>query len=328
VGAIAGGKPANAESFDRRSPLLSWAPATLADPVTYQPGTGYWRNDGNSGRPGIFSDSVDVILKPNAQVRTGRLIIEGGRRIRDIGGKQDLTETKGTIANTYLNVVEDIFIEGKHIVLSNRTEECDAFQAGGTARKTQPQTKRPQLTMQNVRIEGLHGTYNTLHADGLQNDYATSAIRMDRVTITTNYQALFLRPASGDAIALTGDIDLRRCNFRRNDIPGDPAETTKMTYFAQDESEFKAADRRILLTDVWIEVESGVDPKTQVSPSYGTEIGEDRRGRFLWWPRMPTLITDVNGEPGKIYLGVPPEGDFAPEENVGLDYISPGYMDA
>jgi hypothetical protein len=59
-----------------------------------------------------------------------------------------------------------------------------------------------------------------------------------------------------------------------------------------------------------------------VSPKTGAVIATDAVGDYIWWPTF-TQIKDLAGNPGKIYIGDPPNGDFASAP--GVSYVSPGY---
>lgn len=283
-----------------------WTAPEQTSPASYTLSTSYWRNDGNSGRPAVFGSTTDVILSPAATARTSRLIVEGGRHVRMIGGSHVLTDEAGTIAVNAVDITGSIFIDGQLIDLSGRTAECDALQAGGTIRTTVPQTKFPDVYFQNCLVLGVHGTEAGLHADGFQMDRSLNWLRMHMVTVYSSYQWLFLRPLP----TVTGGIDLRRCNFRWYDAAGrDDQNNLHPFYLALNDTELASVSYPIFLTDVWIDNTGVSDPLTLVSPSSSAEIGSDGVSPYIHWPTH-SRIRDIGGLPGRVRLGTPPGGDY------------------
>lgn len=262
-----------------------------------------------------------LTLEPAAGERTGALQVVGGESVVAIGGRVRFGGANG-VAEIYKNVAGAIFIEGRHIIMES---SADAFVAGGTSRHETPFTLFPDVYIQNCRVEGVRGAYEALHADVFQMDCSARSLNIDRLTADTNYQALFLRPEPGGGRILS-HIDLRRCNFRKNDVPGD-AGPTKLLYFGASQDEVAGASHRIYLTEVWCDIPAGGNPRDYVFPKEGSALGEERRGRFIWWPGLTRAVQDLKGRPGRIWIGVPPGGDFVPAAAAGLGYVSPGYQE-
>lgn len=270
-----------------------------------------------------LSPSDELVITPAAVERTEGLQVVGGASVVAIGGRVRFSSAERKVAEIYKNVSRRIFIEGRHILMES---SADAFVAGGTSRHETPFVLFPDVYIQNCRVEGVRGAYDALHADVFQMDLSANSINIDKLTADTNYQVLFMRPEPNGGRILS-HIDLRRCNFRKNGIPGDP-EPTKLIYFASSDEELAAAGHRIFLSDVWCEIPAGQDPRAYVYPMKGGEIAEDVLGRFIWWPGLGRQIVDLQGRPGRVRIGRPPQGDFVPAASVGFGYVSPGYQDS
>lgn len=264
---------------------------------------------------------ADLVLEPNLATRTGAVQIVGGARVSNIGGQTRFSGT-GIIAEIYKNISEVVFLEGRHIIME---KSADAIVAGGTSRHETPFVLFPKVYIQNVRVEGVRGTYDALHADVFQMDLSAHSINIDKLTADTNYQVLFMRPEPYGGRILS-HIDLRRCNFRKNAIPGETG-PTKLIYFGTSDAEVAAVNYKIYLTDVWAEIPAGQDPHDVIFPKHGATIGSDAISPYVWWPELGGIIQDLDGNPGRVRLGAPPGGDFVPAGSVGLNYVSPGYQD-
>jgi hypothetical protein len=268
-----------------------------------------------------FSNDQDIEFLPHATERHGALQVVGGRRIIHIGGRLRYRGAIGMIAEVYKNVSEVVFLEGRHIVME---KSADAFVAGGTSRHELPFKHFPDVYIQNCRVDGVRGAAAALHADALQMDYAARSINVDRFTANTNYQAFFMRPEPSGGRVLS-HIDLRRCNFTKNQVPGDP-EPTKLIYFATSDAELGAAGHKLYLTEVWCEIPVGENPRDYVYPKVGSALGEDAISSYIWWPELPQVVQDLRGRPGRVRIGSPRGGDFVAAAEVGLDYLSPNYQ--
>jgi len=265
-------------------------------------------------RKELAADQDAVFIPPQVERRSVFQCV-GGRHVHYVGGKV-VCEWEGSAAERYKDVSGSVFIEGRHIVMKYTG---DAFSGGGTFRKEKTFRFFPNVYIQNCRVENVHGSYDALHADIFQMDYALRGLNIDRLTGDTNYQALYLRP-----MAPVSSIDLRRCNFRRNAGPGD--KETFLIYFFRHHEDVERSSHMIYLTDIYCEIPEGLDPMQCFSPRKGLAQGADAEGPYVWWPDLTQRIQDLNGRPGRIRLGRPPGGDFVTAANAGLNYRSPGYQ--
>ena len=73
------------------------------------------------------------------------------------------------------------FFEGHYIEPVEYPQEMDAMAFGGTGRFTVPQTRFADVYVQNCKILGVNGTFDTLHSDCYQHDYGVRNMYWDRV---------------------------------------------------------------------------------------------------------------------------------------------------
>jgi len=163
------------------SPELLWAPPTLTSPAT--------RALTNSSRS-VPSGSGDLRITAATQDLTGAIgQIIGYNDVEMIGGKIVGGETGSNGHLIPREVTGTFHIEGWNITL---TTYGDAI----TVRY-----RVPILQIEACYIEVTKGS-STFHADGYQTQYQISDdLRMDRNTIVTNYQGVFLSneaPMLGD----------------------------------------------------------------------------------------------------------------------------------
>lgn len=258
----------------------------------------------------------DAVFIPPRSEREGTFQCVGGRHIQHIGGKV-VWDREGSAAERYKDVSASLFIEGRHIVMRR---SGDAISAGGTFRKEKTFRFFPNVYIQNCRVENVHGSFEDVHADIFQMDYAIRGLYIDRLTGDTNYQALFLRP-----LAPVSSIDLRRCNFRRMAGSGDHGETF-LIYFFKNYDDVERSSHVIYLTEIYCEIPDGLNPLQCFSPRTGLSQGVDADGPYVWWPDLTQRIQDLHGRPGRIRLGRPPSGDFVTAAQTGLKYRTPGYQ--
>lgn len=306
--------------FETVSPKRAFTPPTQSSPSTLALLT-----TTQIVSSGTYNTSTDVNLTPNVAARTGRLIMRGGRHVRMHGGRQSITDETGTVATFVVNAQSSISVEGVHFDLNTRTEEADALVAGGTSRFALPFTQFPDVIIQNVLIEGVHGTIATVHGDMIQGDYSFNHLYVDGFTGDSSYQGFFL-----DQVAtFQNGFDIRRANFKRN-VRGTPEaqDSVNFLYFADNDAILTATPYPIKLTDVWIEYD-GSNALTQVKPNSAAALGSDAISSYIHWPTHTSFMIDCYSRPAKVRYnttGIPPRGDFVTSALAGLSYTSPGYQ--
>ena len=260
---------------------------------------------------------ADAVFLPGSQPRIGTFQCVGGRHLYHVGGKQ-VWDWDGGAAERYRDVAGSIFIEGRHIIMKR---SGDAISAGGTFREDRYFKLFPDVYIQNCRIENVHGSYDAVHADVFQLDYALRSLKVDRLTADTNYQAFYLRPVA----PILSDVDLRRCNIKLN-LSKDSIEKATLIYLFRNNDDVANSNHTVYLTDVYCEIPSQLNPLQYFSPRTGLHLGADGEGQYVWWPSLTQRIKDLHGRPGRIRIGPPPGGDFVPAASIGLKYRSPGYQ--
>lgn len=291
-GAVLDAPPARAETTVD-SERLMWAPPPLQNPVTLRLGTGYTSN--------TLDDSKDYIIRLPDSVKTGATILTGGRNIVMIGGHIRIPSYAGNHARARAIYIKNnkgtVHIEGIFV---------DAV-ADGQGDAVAIDAPESIVQVQNSRFENIIGAYDEFHGDLIQPWGGVEALRVDKLTGSSNYQGLFiptdLRPV--------GRVTLRRTNVTALPewYPG--SKGGYMTWINRgpvyDFAEVYVQPRagRSLGKTVWPDVEHVTDPVV-------IENG------FAHWPTMPDVT-------GGVHEGAPPGGDFVPAGVAGLGYVSPGY---
>ena len=298
---------------------LPWSPPTLLSPQTVAIGTG--------GLTRAFEATDTVIATAPSGDITGRINLSDGQRLRMIGGSLAPSSSVSGFALAAVRFQHSIFLEGLNINCT--AASIDGIKAGGDVRTGTNPTLYTDTYIQNCRIMGVHGTEAGLHADCYQLDYMCKRLRFARCTMASNYQWLFLHPKpTGQPQLISQGLDIRDCNFRHNGItPMDAPSSRKPLFLANDEANLLETTHAIQLTNVWCEW-ADVTGITIVSPnaSAGAAMGSDSISPYIHWPDHPTRITDKDGRPGIVRVGVPPGGDFCPSGTPGANYVSPGYV--
>jgi hypothetical protein len=163
------------------------------------------------------------------------------------------------------------------------------------------------VQMQNLRVVGLRGSHSGNHADVFQPWGGVREYRIDRLTGSTNYQGLTVKPASNSI----GKGTIRNANvFSSGVTPVD-----KGGYFF-----WMDCNGHPLTLD-----------KVYVSPREGRSFGQS-----VWpnatHPSCPNSVSDGVASwsespktAGTIRQGTPSGGDHVPASAVGIGYVSPGY---
>jgi hypothetical protein len=163
------------------------------------------------------------------------------------------------------------------------------------------------VQIQNVRMEGLRGTYSVNHADVFQPWGGVREFRIDRLTGSTNYQGIQVRRDLG----AIGRGTIRNANVASSEVtPIDRG------------GQFIRVECRgypLALDNVYVAGRAGRSFGTSVWPQ-----SDDRscpaviQDGVASWPSAPNVA-------GGVREGRPSSGDFVPAGSVGLGYVSPGY---
>ena len=224
---------------------LRWAPAALGDYVHYvaapigghtlpiagevSPLDGHVYGDGDT-----YEANVDVVVTiPSGY--TGPLKIIGGRNIRVVGGAlapvdegADWIQTR-SILSSY-GASGEVFVEGVYIDGGATSIERDAINVTG-ANPVTGITYAPDVTLQQIRVDRLHGNSNQTtprpdgtignHSDCFQPYGPIGRVRIDRFSGRSSYQGLFLYGIGGRlARSNSGEADFQ---FQAYDPDAGPA---------------------------------------------------------------------------------------------------------
>lgn len=294
------------------SEKLRWkrSDLTIVDPVSFNVGTGFWSNDGNSGRPGpaaLLGRDVTLVFPGTA--RTGDLQLDGARSATIVGGNS------GNGRVTIRNLTHFGWVEGVSWAMTSTAKDClNFFAAAGAS---------PDWYFQNLIMRGIRGQSSSVpHPDGPQPVGRVGGwMRFHRCTADTNYQWGFLSEQT--PVAPIAGVDMSMVNGSFNAFaPSDP--TTHPLWFRDTDQTGGTGTRHypVKLHQVYWVPRAGQSIATGVvQPAAGATIGgvdvspvilPDGRVRF-------PAVTNIKGE---IIPGVPPGGDFC--KIAGAAYATPG----
>jgi hypothetical protein len=300
----------HADSFDQlqqnsdASELLRWAPPELVNPQTVSlvaESYSLVRLDPNQ----------DYIIQMPRQPFQRSLVIEGGHNIVLIGGEIYIPwqgDNPSISSRTALKIKHStgiVHIEGLLLRGDDISEgiQIDAPQA--------------TIQLQNIGIFNVRArdqvNFSDNHPDLIQTYGNVADLRIDRFTGTSDYQGLFFK---ADYNGPHGAIHISRTN-----IIGEPT-ARQLIWFQQQEGAFP-----VTLENVWVDVPEGNSFGDAIWPNiYGgypsqAQIGYTTSTQVASWPAemTPSIV-------GQVFEGMPPEGNFVNPEDIGISYISPGYM--
>ena len=279
-------------------PSLTWAPPALSNAVTI--------SVTNANRRLYLDNSRDYRLNIVEHLHR-ELWIEGGRNVVVVGGHITIDQLGGDNSyqdNTAVKIrsgasggtvhIEGLLIDGPYV-------------ADGIALAT-PRN----VQIENVRIERTTALKGA-HPDCVQTQAGVGALRIDRLTCSSDLQGILLR----DDVYPIGPSDFRHVN-----ITGAPG---KVLFWQT------TPRQPINLADVWLHSDSPwgpfgwwVYPNTEGKTwTGGTDMSRvavvSADGSYLWFTGSANTIS------GRINKGRPPGGDFVPRSLVGTGYTSPGY---
>lgn len=266
---------------------MRWAPPAQNNPTTVNIPTGAWTN---ASTP--FADNEDYILVLPAGVRTGSLIVHGGRHGRIIGGDM------GSTTLLAYDLTGSLFVEGIKWTMTD-TGDCIGIRAKDGA--------NPDWYFQNLNFTGIQGTYEGVHSDMIQaQGRVGGTIHMHAITCDTNYQGLFA--LLDDFTQRIAGLKASCCNFRSNAQPGGNGHPVFL--FMQD-VEAPSIPYPVELSSVWCVPHSGQAFDITCLPQ-GTSDGS----KMNW-----SAATKISGY---VFNGSPAV-DFCPASTVGVGYVAKGY---
>ena len=166
---------------------LTWAPPTLVNPISMAYPEG--------AAPLKLDSSRDYILKlPSNRALNNRygLTINGGHNVVIIGGAVNVgtgVPSLGIVARRgayFKDQTGTLFVEGVRFQSPSSAYLMEGIDLS--------QSKGATVVIQNVVVEHLVGSQSTNHADGLQTWAGPKRLLIDRLSIDTGYQGMFLLP--------------------------------------------------------------------------------------------------------------------------------------
>jgi hypothetical protein len=268
-----------------RTAALEWAPPKLHAPKTIRLGRGFTHSRLNPAK--------DYFVRFPKRKKLGATVIEGGRNVVIYGGYVTVPASAKTDDERQALYIKDnagtVHVEGLRIDASG----------GGVSDGIAINSPSSIVQIENTRIERLKGSYDGWHSDLIQPWGGVRELRVDRLTGSTFYQGLFLKPDLGPI----GAIRLSRVNLRLVDDA-----RSQLLWFADGcgaaptslRSVYATSDaKRPLSRLVW------PGPSSQSCPSLS-------RRRSISW-----RDTNISGV---VHAGDPPGGDFVPRGVAGTEY--------
>ncbi len=278
-------------------PALSWAPpsgwqsypetkVTSATTLTYIDGRG---GDVRITLPATPVGPISIQNCRNAVLIGGSIKVLPSSKVN--GWDQRAIMVSGCTGTVH---IEGVFIDGNV--------------AGSEADGIAVNAPQALVQIQNVRAVGLRGSYSGNHADVFQPWGGVREFRIDRLTGSTNYQGLTVKPASNSI----GKGTIRNANvFSSGVTPVD-----KGGYFFW----LNCNEYPLTLENVHVSPRSGRPFNQSVWPSVTHEsCPATVSGGVASWPKSPRTV-------GVVRQGTPTGGDYVPAGVAGSRYVSPGYL--
>ncbi len=235
--------------------------------------------------------------------------ISYGRHVRLIGGALKATRPADQHLRALLRFggqSGSVFVEGVTLDAAHQYG-LDGLDVGGLLHVPDAIA---DIYVQNCRIENTYSKTNGLHADAFQFYGPVRWTRMDRVSIESDYQGLFLDPQAD-----IGGIDLRRVDLRY----ADPDHGEGYIFFLR--TEYPNTRRpAVRLRDVYVDEARNRRPWEEyaVYPPLSRRAGLRLKSDHAYFPAFPEVD-------GYITKGRPPGGPWVKKNEAGLNYQSPGY---
>ncbi len=272
------------------------------DPTTITLGSGYTDTE--------LDPTRDYVIRLPQHDKLGGVTLEGGHNIVMIGGM--ITVPTGAPPGHFY----DRYRTGLYVKDATGTVQVEGVLFDGTpeAEWDAIDIDAPLATVQieNVRAESLRGRFHAFHADVVQPWGGVRALRIDRLTATSNYQGLTIPIDKGPiGSAQISHVDLRG-QSAGHQLGG------HLLWLTTGSETCRAYP--VELADVYVKPRAGLTLRESVWPQYRRprSCGAQSRRGYVFWPSLPEIH-------GRVLYGSPPGGSYVPPEVAGLSYVSPGY---
>lgn len=286
-----------------KSPLI-WSPPSLTSPTTINLSTGETKH--------TLDTNKDYIIKLPPTKKIGRTWIEGGRNITIIGGHITIPPTDPVVQDDGFR--RAIYIKNTKGIVHIEGVLIDSS-AGGESDAITINAPEATVQIQNIRVETIKGTNNSMHADVIQPWGGVKELRVYNLTGSSYYQGLYLAYDTGGITkADLRNIDLTALGESYGSHGGG-----YMLSFTKGNCNNLFS---VILRNVYVVPRSNRTLGKSVWPDINTAststcAGVESNSTVSW----PT-ISQISGE---VIGGLPPGGNFVPAGVAGTSYTSPGY---
>jgi len=245
-----------------------------------------------------FRPDEDVIFIGANSTRTlNKLQTDGGRNIVVLGGDfQPTGDSKGATLH-FLNLYGSVHVEGVHIDSKNASQ--DGIAVGGAS------GHQPDVTVQNTKIENIHGDQNDVHADGFQTHGSVGNMHFYNVSVSTDYQGFFISPQY--------DPPHKSADFENVNVSYTGGSGNTYEYWFLDGNNQQPYP--ITLKNVYATERPGQhaeDSSVWPKAGMGDGLGAVRVGNQITWP-------GISAYKGAITVGSPTK-DFGDVSKIGLNF--------
>jgi hypothetical protein len=294
---------------------LEWAPPPLTSPTTIEVGEGSAL--GPEPAQINLTAGQDYIIDWVGKT-TKRVRINGGRHVVIVGAEVDINSAHASLddrnalwfdAQTGIIHIEGLWAHGSFI------NDGVKGVAGSAV-----------WQVQASRIDELQGTQAGYHCDGFQPFGGFTELRIDLVTVYSQFQALMMKADANHWLTTS----IRRLNVGQYLTPDTTARSFNLIGGGNNPDGFLFMEGPVHFGDQCYlqprttSITSSIAPAAWFTIS-GTGADEVATPNPAGWVGTnPDLVMD-----GVIKEGLPPGGDYVPAPssggNVGLNYVSPGY---
>jgi hypothetical protein len=299
----------DASSGASSSNPLKWPAPSLVDPVTITLAAGQTST--------VLDPKIDYIVKLPAEKKVGATELIGGHHVVIIGGHvtvpgdepQKEPKISHFAAFHLKHQTGTVHIEGVLIDNSAGGSGWDAFFTN---------CPKAIVQIQNVRVEGLSGTFKGHHADICQIGHGVGELRIDRLTGTSDYQGLFLKIEEN----LRGKKRFGDMKFSRINLIAIPGTSNQALLYLTTPDFYMEGD--VYLEDVYLKPAPNYSVNYIVPRVSPCGLEQMRTGKcdphFAWKDGAKISWPFFENVHGSIVEGTPEE-DFAPAGTVGVGYV-------
>ena len=274
----------------------------------------YWVRIGPNTKGRIETTEIKLIGGRNIVIVGGHIVREGNTETND-----PRTGERRTRAGVTLNILGHrgtAYVEG--LLIDNAKQfGADGFNLGGA--DTGGLRESGDFVLQNIHIRGVNGTATAEnkkpinHADGMQLWGPIRTLKINNMTICSNYQGLNVQPQSRIGMA-----ELRRLNLRYPNPSNRSGQANGYALWLGSGRPF-GEPANYILEDVFVEPRIAWNApwlKTSIAPDAsmpnGAKAVEGREDRAYW----DRLGREDQRIAGYVTRGIPPKGDFCPASRI------------